>query len=139
MSSGKTEKNNVKAYLQSNLPSVMFHLFLTVSAMVLVLFTNQVKGIFFSILVIYALFGLFLKNQGTLLKNMQSVSLVFIINLIFYTLLPVVLPQALMFYSLPYIYIGFINGQLIYLAVIFPSICMLIGLYVKVLMTSFKN
>ncbi len=139
MSSGKTEKNNAKVYLQSNLPSVMFHFFLTVSAMLLVLFTNQVKGIFFSIIIIYALFGLFLKNQGALLKNIQSVSLVFIINLILYILLPVVLPQALMFYSLPYIYLGFINEQLIYLAVIFPSTCMLIGLYVKVLMTSLKK
>ncbi|GGP09623.1 hypothetical protein [Oceanobacillus neutriphilus] len=139
MSNSKTEKNNAKVYFQSNLPSVMFHFFLTVSAMLLVLFTNQIKGIFFSILIIYALFGLFLTNQGTLLKNLQSVSLVFIINLILYTLLPVVLPQALMFYSLPYIYLGFINGQFIYLAVILPSVCMLIGLYVKVLMTSFKK
>lgn len=139
MSNRETEKNSMKVYLQSNLPSVIFHFFLTVSAVLLVLFTNQVEWIFFSILIMYILFGLFLKNQGTLLKNIQSVSLIFIINLIFYTLLPVVLPQVLMLYSLPYIYLGFINGQLIYLAIIFPSISMLIGLYVKVLITSFKK
>ncbi|WP_152654865.1 hypothetical protein [Oceanobacillus sp. CFH 90083] len=139
MSSNNTERSNVKAYLQRNLPSLVFHFFLTVFAMLMVLFTNQLRMIFFGILIIYFLFGLVLKNQATLAKNIQSVSLIFIINLIMYTLLPVLIPQALMLYSLPYLYLAFINGQLIFLAIILPSVCMLTGLYVKILITNVKK
>ncbi|GIO21672.1 hypothetical protein [Oceanobacillus sp. J11TS1] len=139
MSSNKTEENRVKAYLINNLPSLIFHFFLSVLAVLAVLITGQAKGIFFSILIMYVVFGLFLKNQGTVWKNVQSVSMIMVINLILYTVLPLAIPQLLMFYSLPYIYLGIMNGQLIYLAIILPSICMLIGLYVKILITNFKK
>ncbi|MFD1414144.1 hypothetical protein [Oceanobacillus jeddahense] len=139
MSSNNAERNSIKAYLQWNLPSLIFHFFLTVFAMLTVLFVNQLQIIFFGVLIAYTLFGLALKNQGTLFKNIQSVSLVFIINLIMYTLVPLAVAEVLMFYSLPYLYLAFINEQLIFLAIILPSICMLIGLYVKILITNFKK
>ncbi|WP_040981902.1 hypothetical protein [Oceanobacillus jeddahense] len=139
MSSNNAERNSIKAYLEWNLPSLIFHFFLTVFAMLTVLFINQLQIIFFGVLIAYTLFGLALKNQGTLFKNIQSVSLVFIINLIMYTLVPLAVAEVLMFYSLPYLYLAFINEQLIFLAIILPSICMLIGLYVKILITNLKK
>ncbi|GAA0328838.1 hypothetical protein [Oceanobacillus sp. FSL W7-1293] len=139
MSSDNIENGGIKAYLQNNLPALIFHFFLTVFAMLMVLFTNQLQMVFFGVLIAYVLFGFALKNQGTLLKNSLTVSLVFIINLIMYTLVPLAVSEALMFYSLPYLYLALINGQLIFLAIVLPSICMLIGLYVKISITKLSN
>ncbi|MFD1067890.1 hypothetical protein [Oceanobacillus locisalsi] len=138
--SGNIEgENSVKLYFQSNAPSLIFHFFLSVFAMFAVLFTNQLQIIFYGMFIVYILFGLALKNQGSLLKNIVSVSLVFIVNLLMYTLVPMLVSEVLMFYSLPYLYIAFINGQLIYLAIIIPSICMLIGLYIKILLARLRK
>lgn len=139
MSSDNIEKSSVKAYFQSNLPALIFHFFLTVFAMLAVLFTNQLQIVFYGVLIAYVLFGLALKNQGTLLKNSLSVSLIFIINVIMYTLVPLIAAEALMLYSLPYLYLAFINGQFIFLAIILPSACMLLGQYVKILLTGLKK
>lgn len=135
----KREENNIKSYFQSNLPSLIFHFFLSIIAVMGIIITSQVKSVFFIILIMYVLFGLFLKSQGSLWKNVQSVSLIIIINLILFTAVRAAVPQLLMLYSLPYVYLGFINEQLINLAIILPSISMLIGQYVKILVTQMKK
>ncbi|WP_080874109.1 hypothetical protein [Oceanobacillus timonensis] len=139
MSGNNAEENSVKTYFQSNIPSLVFHFFLSIFAMMMVFFINQPQVTFYGILIVYILFGLALKNQGSLSLNIQSVSLVFIVNLIMFTLIPLIVAEVLMFYSLPYLYLAFINEQLIYLAIILPSVCMLIGLYVKILLARLKK